>query len=67
VQSRRRRAGGHTRAVERRAGVIVAQIAGGVTALFAEKEIMAGLRQAKDREGIAMSVQVRRALVAWLE
>jgi hypothetical protein len=30
-------------------------------------EIMAGLRQVKERDGIPMSVQVHRALVAWLD
>jgi hypothetical protein len=38
-----------------------------LTAFRIEPEIMAGLRQVKDRDGIPMSVQVHRALVAWLD
>ena len=37
-----------------------------LTAFRIERGIMAGLRQVKDRDGIPMSVQVHRALVAWL-
>jgi hypothetical protein len=37
-----------------------------LTAFRIEPEIMAGLREVKERDGIPMSVQVHRALVAWL-
>jgi len=38
-----------------------------LTAFRIEPDIMEGLRQVKDRDGIPMSVQVHRALLAWLD
>jgi hypothetical protein len=38
-----------------------------MTAFRIEPEIMAGLRYVKDRDGVPLSVQVDRALRAWLE
>lgn len=38
-----------------------------LTAFRIEPEIMAALRSVKDRDGIPLSVQVDRALRAWLE
>ncbi len=38
-----------------------------LTAFRIESEIMDGLRRVKDRDGIPLSVQVDRALRAWLE
>lgn len=37
-----------------------------LTAFRVAPEIMAGLRAVKDRDGVPMSVQVDRALRAWL-
>ena len=37
-----------------------------LTAFRVEPEIMEGLRKVKDRDGVPMSVQVHRALEAWL-
>ena len=38
-----------------------------MTAFRIEPEIMDGLRRVKDREGVPLSVQVDRALRAWLK
>jgi hypothetical protein len=38
-----------------------------MTAFRIEPEIMEGLRRVKDRDGVPLSVQVDRALRAWLE
>jgi hypothetical protein len=38
-----------------------------LTAFRVEADIMEGLRRVKDREGVPLSVQVDRALRAWLE
>jgi hypothetical protein len=38
-----------------------------LTAFRLEPEIMDGLRRVKDRDGIPFSIQVDRALRAWLE
>jgi len=38
-----------------------------LTAFRIEPEIMDGLRRVKDRDGIPLSIQVDRALRAWLE
>ena len=38
-----------------------------LTAFRIEPEIMHGLRRVKDRDGVPLSVQVDRALRAWLE
>ena len=38
-----------------------------MTAFRIEPEIMDGLRRVKDRDGVPLSVQVDRALRAWLE
>jgi hypothetical protein len=38
-----------------------------LTAFRVDPELMEGLRAIKDRDGIPISEQVRRALVAWLE
>jgi hypothetical protein len=38
-----------------------------LTAFRIEPEIMEGLRRVKDRDGVPLSVQVDRALRAWLE
>jgi hypothetical protein len=38
-----------------------------LTAFRVEADIMAGLRRVKDRDGVPLSVQVDRALRAWLE
>ena len=38
-----------------------------MTAFRIEPEIMDGLRRVKDRDGIPFSIQVDRALRAWLE
>ena len=38
-----------------------------LTAFRVEAEIMAGLRRVKDRDGVPLSVQLDRALRAWLE
>ncbi len=38
-----------------------------LTAFRIEPEIMDGLRRVKDRDGVPFSVQVDRALRAWLE
>jgi hypothetical protein len=38
-----------------------------LTAFRMAPEIMAGLRYIKDRDGVPMSVQVDRALRAWLQ
>ena len=38
-----------------------------MTAFRIEPEIMDGLRRVKDRDGVPFSIQVDRALRAWLE
>lgn len=38
-----------------------------LTAFRVEADIMEGLRRVKDRDGVPLSVQVDRALRAWLE
>lgn len=38
-----------------------------LTAFRIEPEIMDGLRHVKDRDGVPLSVQVDRALRAWLQ
>jgi hypothetical protein len=38
-----------------------------LTAFRIEPDIMDGLRRVKDRDGVPLSVQVDRALRAWLE
>ena len=38
-----------------------------LTAFRVEPDIMEGLRRVKDRDGVPLSVQVDRALRAWLE
>jgi hypothetical protein len=38
-----------------------------LTAFRVETDIMEGLRRLKDRDGVPLSVQVDRALRAWLE
>ena len=38
-----------------------------VTTLRIDDRLMDGLRTVKDRDGIPVSEQVRRAIVAWLE
>jgi hypothetical protein len=38
-----------------------------LTAFRIDPEIMDGLRRVKDRDGIPLSIQVDRALRAWLE
>jgi hypothetical protein len=38
-----------------------------LTAFRIDPELMEGLRKVKERDGIPLSVQVHRALVAWLE
>jgi hypothetical protein len=38
-----------------------------MTAFRIEPEIMEGLRRVKDREGVPLSIQVDRALRAWLQ
>lgn len=38
-----------------------------LTAFRVDSEIMDGLRRVKDRDGVPLSVQVDRALRAWLE
>jgi hypothetical protein len=38
-----------------------------LTAFRVEADVMAGLRSVKERDGIPLSVQVHRALTAWLE
>jgi hypothetical protein len=38
-----------------------------LTAFRIEADIMEGLRRVKDRDGVPLSVQVDRALRAWLE
>ena len=38
-----------------------------LTAFRVEADIMKGLRRVKDRDGVPLSVQVDRALRAWLE
>jgi hypothetical protein len=38
-----------------------------LTAFRVEADIMAGLRRVKDRDGVPLSVQVDRALRAWLK
>lgn len=38
-----------------------------LTAFRIDPEVMDGLRRVKDRDGIPLSVQVDRALRAWLE
>ena len=38
-----------------------------VTTLRIDDRLMDGLRTVKDRDGIPVSEQVRRAMVAWLE
>jgi len=38
-----------------------------LTAFRMDPEIMAGLRQVKERDGIPLSVQLHRALETWLE
>ena len=38
-----------------------------LTACRVEADIMEGLRRVKDRDGVPLSVQVDRALRAWLE
>jgi hypothetical protein len=37
-----------------------------LTAFRIESGVMEGLRRVKERDGVPMSVQVHRALVAWL-
>jgi hypothetical protein len=38
-----------------------------LTAFRIAPEVMAGLRRVKERDGVPLSVQVHRALVAWLK
>jgi hypothetical protein len=38
-----------------------------LTAFRIAPELMEGLRRVKERDGVPLSVQVHRALVAWLE
>ena len=38
-----------------------------LTAFRVEADLMEGLRRVKDRDGVPLSVQVDRALRAWLE
>jgi hypothetical protein len=38
-----------------------------LTAFRIDTELMEGLRKVKETDGIPLSVQVHRALVAWLE
>jgi hypothetical protein len=38
-----------------------------LTAFRVDSQVMEGLRLVKQRDGIPLSVQVHRALVAWLE